>query len=110
MVKTRLHLGEDDDQGEEGEGLDQSQAQHQEGEDAGARPRIASQRFNGRANRLALTQTAKTGGQAHTETGADGNETDDGRAAIREGRNGEAKRRQGHEQILKFAHISPAFL
>jgi hypothetical protein len=44
-----------------------------------------------------LTETAQTGGQTHTETSADRHKIDSGRTAIREGRNGEAKCRQGHE-------------
>src|SRR5208282_1298586 len=53
---------------------------------------------------------AKSGGQAHAEADADRNHVDSGRTAICKGRNGKAKRRQGHEHILKFLHNSPASL
>ena len=78
--------------------------------DAGACAGVAGQRFSGGSGGLALTEAAEAGGQRHADAGADGDEVDGGRAAIREGRNGKAKHRQGHEHELKFTHISPASL
>src|ERR1039458_1284893 len=103
-----LHLGENNDQGEQREGLDKGQTENQEGEDASASAGVAGQSFDGRSNRPALTEAAHAGGQTHTQTSADRHQTDGGRATIREGRNGETKSRQGHEYVLKFPHISPA--
>ncbi len=87
-----------------------------------ARPRTRKVKMPARAPGLRATASTaeptalpwprpqRPGGKTHTETGADRHQIDGGRTAVRKGRNGEAKSRQGHEHILKFPHISPASL
>ncbi len=81
---------------------------HQEHQMPARVPGLRASASRGRANRFALSHAAKPGCDSHAEPDADRRHIDYGRAAIRKGRNGEAKRRQGHEHILKFPHSSPA--
>ena len=53
-LRIALHFCEDDDHGEQGQGLDEGQTQNQEEHDARARSRVASQGFNSRTNGLTL--------------------------------------------------------
>ena len=65
----------------------------------------------GRADRASLAHAAHAGGQAHAESGADGNQVEWWATfLLREDRDGETEGRQGHEERLQFPHSSPASL
>src|SRR5580692_2067384 len=70
-----VDLDEDDNEGEQRQRLNKREAEHQQGEDAGARSGIASDSFRGGGGGAALAQSATCGGKAHAETGGDGDES-----------------------------------
>src|ERR1700677_617425 len=76
LVRSALvDLGEDDDQGEEREGFHEGQTQGEQQQDAGTRSWIARQGFRGGSGRTALTEAAKAGGEAHSETSSERGES-----------------------------------
>src|ERR1700722_19195381 len=103
-----MNLEEHHHQSEQREGLDKSQAEHQEQKDTGARARVASQRLDCRADSFALTKSAQPCGKPHGHTNANRSHVDRGRAAISEDRDGKTQYRQGDKYELKFTHSSPA--
>jgi hypothetical protein len=105
-----LDLDENDDQGEQRKGLNERQAEHEEGENSSARARITGKCFDGRADGFALAQSAQTGREPHADTCTDGSKTGCARSAIRKHRNGKAKDRQCDKHVLKLLHSSPASL
>jgi len=105
-----LDLGENYRERKEGEGLDEGQTENQQELDAGASAWVASERFGGRGDCLALTEAAKPRRKPHAEADANRSHVDHCRAALRKGRDGKAEGRQGDEHILKFPHNSPASL
>ena len=76
MIDALLHLEEDDDQGEEGEGLDESEAKDQEDHQAATSAGVASQRFASRSSGFALTEAAQAGREGHADARADRHQVD----------------------------------
>jgi hypothetical protein len=99
----RLNEHHDDDEGEQGEGLDEGQTQGKQQQDAGACSWIAGDAFSSGCSGAALTDTATCGGEAHADTGGDGDESSlwvRARRGLCESRNGKAQHRQSGEAIL----------
>jgi hypothetical protein len=88
-----LGLDDDDEQCEQGERLDERQAEDQKQEQAWAGTGVPGQSFACRADGPALAETAEAGGNSHADACANWDETGRAGAAICEGGNGEAQRR-----------------
>src|SRR5580698_8857867 len=92
-----LDLQEDDDEREERQGLDEREAENQEQEDSGASSGVAGQSLSRRGSCLALTETAESSREGHSQTGCQRNPLRRGTVAssiLREGRRCNQHRRQ----------------
>src|SRR6185437_395946 len=69
FLNLGLDLKEDDDEREERERLDEREAENQEQEDSRTSSRVAGQRLSRRGGCLALTETAESSREGHSQAG-----------------------------------------